>query len=186
MHREGFTNVLCDLYINDSSHKYVHFNAHINGYRYVRDALKWKFLSETETEYTETIGRKPKPNTECGFCCFSFISFISFIHFNRCARLFFIAMFCHLVVNKLTCSSFDEAHPAHFTLVAFFSNIIKNRNVLYFFFGLFTPSAETENYVLGHFRPNIFGGRIFGASLVIMPCVYLLVCLFIRVYSQSV
>ena len=35
-----------------------------------------------------------------------------------------------------------------------------------FFFGLFTPSAETENYVLGHFRPNIFGGRIFSASLV--------------------
>ena len=35
-----------------------------------------------------------------------------------------------------------------------------------FFFDLFTPSAETENYVLGHFRPNIFGDRIFGASLV--------------------
>jgi hypothetical protein len=35
-----------------------------------------------------------------------------------------------------------------------------------FFFGVFTPLAETENYVLGHFRPNIFGGQIFGASLV--------------------
>ena len=23
MHREGFTNVFCDLYINDSSHKYI-------------------------------------------------------------------------------------------------------------------------------------------------------------------
>jgi hypothetical protein len=32
--------------------------------------------------------------------------------------------------------------------------------------GLFTPSAEPEHYVLGHFRPNIFGGRIFGASLI--------------------
>ena len=63
---------------------------------------------------------------------------------------------------------------------------IKNKNDRCIIFGLFTPSAETEHYVLGHFRPNIFGGRIFGASLVIMPCVYLLVCLFIRVYSQSV
>ena len=32
-------------------------------------------------------------------------------------------------------------------------------------FGLFTPSAETERYVSGHFRPNIFGGQIFGPSL---------------------
>ena len=34
-------------------------------------------------------------------------------------------------------------------------------------FGLYTPSAETEHYVLGHFRPNMFGGRIFGASLLL-------------------
>ena len=39
--------------------------------------------------------------------------------------------------------------------------------ILCIFFGLFTPSAETGNYVLGHFRPNILGGRIFGASLAV-------------------
>ena len=30
-----------------------------------RDAPKLKFLAETETKYTETVGRKPKPNSEC-------------------------------------------------------------------------------------------------------------------------
>ena len=39
--------------------------------------------------------------------------------------------------------------------------------------GLFTPSAEPEHYVLGHFRPNIFGGRIFGASLVFGSPIFL-------------
>jgi hypothetical protein len=39
----------------------------------LRDAPKRKFLAKTKTEYTETVGRKPKPNTECGFCRFSFI-----------------------------------------------------------------------------------------------------------------
>ena len=34
-------------------------------------------------------------------------------------------------------------------------------------FSLFTPSAETEHYVLGNFRPNMFGGRVFGASLLL-------------------
>ena len=97
------------------------------------------------------LGRNRIPNV--AFAVFH--SFPSFI-LTGVLGSFFIAMICHLVVNKLTCGSFDEAHPAHSTLVAFFSNIIKNRNVLYFFFGLFTPSAETKNRFLGHFQPNFF------------------------------
>ena len=47
--------------------------------------------------------------------------------------------------------SFDKAHPAHSTLVEFFSHIIKNRNVWVFF----PTFSKTENCVLGHFRwPN--------------------------------
>jgi heme/copper-type cytochrome/quinol oxidase subunit 3 len=35
-----------------------------------------------------------------------------------------------------------------------------------FFSAFLFLRPETENYVLGHFRPNIFGGRIFGAFLI--------------------
>ncbi|GAA6097171.1 uncharacterized, partial [Tachysurus ichikawai] len=36
---------------------------------------------------------------------------------------------------------------------------------------------KTENALLGHFRPNIFGGRIFGASLMkMMPMLKIFCC----------
>ena len=50
--------------------------------------------------------------------------------------------FFQLVVNKFTCDSFLiplflEAHPAHYTLVAFI--LIKNKNVRCILSSLFTP-----------------------------------------------
>ena len=55
-------------------------------------------------------------------------------------------------------------------------------------FGLFTPSDETKLYVLGYFRPNMFGGRIFGAFLVFRDqnCVWDLVCIHIKLIFGAV
>ena len=43
---------------------YVHacVRAYVYTHMDIRDAPKWKSLAETETEYTDTVGRKPKPN----------------------------------------------------------------------------------------------------------------------------
>ena len=97
----------------------------------------------------------------CIMCAQIFFSLLGFL-LTGALGSFFIAMYCHEVVYKLTCGSFLISLLMKYTRLIshqlfFFSHIIKNRNVRYF------SSAFLRLWL----KPQIMFWAIFGVASLI-------------------
>jgi hypothetical protein len=119
---------------------------------------------ELEMHCNDNSWSKPKPKPNIGLSLWLgnswpeagteyrlLLFFIPFtLIFHHCINHVLYKLFCLAFQYKKLSANLIQNE---YTIIII---IFLNKNVRFIFSGLFTPSAETENYVLGHFRwPNI-------------------------------